>query len=80
MGVRDKYTKYEQNTQQWRSGMGVARHLGLKIRQKWPKIAIFGADWVPRMSMEGSNCIGTNLDDRQTALITVVCFAIDYWA
>ena len=42
-----------------------------KICRKWPKIGSFGAAWVPGMSMEGSNCIATNMDDEQTLLILV---------
>ena len=51
----------------------VSHMVGLcfKIRGKWPKIGSFGAAWVPRMSMEGSNCIATNMDDEETLLIPV---------
>ena len=35
------------------------------------KNAPFWPVWVPRMSMEGAICIGTNLDDGQTPLIPV---------
>ena len=45
--------------------------LRFKICGKWPKIGSFGAAWVPRMSMEGSNCIATNMDDEETLLIPV---------
>ena len=37
--------------------------LQFKICGKWQKIGSFGAAWVPRMSMERSNCIATNMDD-----------------
>ena len=45
--------------------------LRFKTRGIWPKIGGFGAAWVPRMSMEGSNCIATNMDDEETLLIRV---------
>ena len=72
MGVRENYTKYEPETQVWRSGTGVTRG-GPPFQNlwKWPKIGSFGAAWVPRMSMEGSNCITTNMDDEETLLIPV---------
>ena len=38
-----------------------------KMAKNWQ----FGATWVPRMSMEGSNCIATNMDDEETLLIHV---------
>ena len=44
--------------------------LGFKICPKWSENALFGAVWVPKMSMQGSICIETNLDE-QTPLITV---------
>ena len=47
--------------------------LCFRIRRKWPKNAILGAIWVPRMSMEGSICIGINLNDKQTLFIMVQC-------
>ena len=70
MGVRDNHTKYESETQGWWSGTGV------KICEKWPKIGSFGAAWVPMMSMEGSNCIATNMDDEAFDP-RLVCYARD---
>ena len=45
--------------------------LRFKICGKWPKIGSFGAPWVPKMSMEGSNCMATNMDDEETLLIPI---------
>ena len=45
--------------------------LSFKICQKWPKDALFRPVWMPKMFMEGSIFIGTNLDDEQRLLITV---------
>ena len=61
IGVKNNHTKYEPETQQWRPGTGVTMaDLLFKICRKWPKIAIWGAIWVPRISMERANCLGTN--------------------
>ena len=49
--------------------------LRFKICQKWPNFAILEAIWVPRMSVERCMCIGTNLDDEQTHLITLQCLS-----
>ena len=43
--------------------------LRFKICGKWPNIGSFGAAWVPRMFMEGSNCIATNMDEEEKLLI-----------
>ena len=44
--------------------------LGFKICPNKPENALFGVVWVPGMSSEGAICIGTNLDDEKTLLIT----------
>ena len=71
MGVRDNHTKYEPETQGCRERVAHVVGLCFKICGKWPKIGSFGAAWVPRMSMEGSNCIAINMDDEETLLIPV---------
>ena len=38
---------------------------------KMAKKALLGDIWVPRMSIDGSICIGTNRNDAQTRLIPV---------
>ena len=42
--------------------------LRFKIRGNLLKIGRFGPAWVPRMSMEASNCITTNMDEEETLL------------
>ena len=59
MGARDNHTKHEPETQGWQSGTGVTR--GVPPFQ----------NLVPRMSMQGSNFIATNMDDEETLLIPV---------
>ena len=54
----------------WERVLQVA-DLGFKICQKWPRNALSRVVWVRRMSMEEAICIGTNLDDEQTALISI---------
>ena len=45
--------------------------LSFQNLSKMAKNTLFGAVWVPRMSMQGSICIATNLGDKQTPLIAV---------
>ena len=73
MGMKDKHTKHELETQRWQAGTGVASsRTSFQNLSKMAKInPPFWAVWVPRMSMEGCNSIGTGLDDEQKPLILV---------
>ena len=70
LGVRHNYTKSEQR---WQPGTGATS--GGPMFHNLPELAknaiFFWLVWVPRMSMEGAICIGTNPDDEQTPLITI---------
>ena len=62
MGVKDNHTKYEQETQRLQLGTDVPS--GMPRFQKWPKNALLGVVWVPRMSIQGSICphqLGPNI-------------------
>ena len=72
MGVRDNHTKYEAKTQGRWSRTGVTRG-GSPFQNLWTMANNwhFWGRWVPKMSMEGSNCIATNMDDEETFLMPV---------
>ena len=68
MCVKYNHTKFEQETQRWQPGTGVAYSapwfISKSVKHR-PKNAGF---WVP--CVEGAICIGTNLDDEQAPLFT----------
>ena len=72
MGVEYNHTKIRQQTQRWQPGTDVSSG-GPRFQNPSkmpPKNAPFWPVWVPRMCMEGGICIETNLDCKQTPLIT----------
>ena len=72
MGVKYNHTKFERETRRWRPATGFASGgPPFQNLSKMAKNAFFWAVWVPRICVQGSICIGTNLNDKQTPFIIV---------